>query len=254
MLKPKKLKVFALILLTSALLLLAVNANVSSVKAASTTSVFVYTILGGTISGNGTSLSGDKSYTYTTGDTVAFTATPSSGFKFLCFEYATSSGAQTSTNNPFSETLSATSCAVEAMFIPTINYTASSTSSGAASVTIFATIGGTTTPAGGVTGPTYSDYTVGTVSTFTQTPGTNFKFLCWVTQTSAGSAVYTASPLSLKIPSSSIAMEALWIPTSSTVTVPTIVNEYSTAVVAILAIALVASALGTYAYTKRNKK
>jgi hypothetical protein len=250
----KNLKVFAMILLMSALLLLAINMNIPSVKAATKTSVFVYTTLGGSVSGNGTALMGGAYSNYTLGDTVSFSATALSGFQFLCFEYASASGALTSTNNPFSETLSAATCAIEAIFIPTTNATASSTTTGAASVAMFNSIGGTTVPAGGITGPVHTGYTVGTASSFTETAGTGFKFLCWVTELSSGGNIYTGSSESLKITATSVAMQAFWIPTSSTVTLPKIVSEFPSAMVAVLLSVLVLIAAATYVYTRKAKK
>jgi hypothetical protein len=121
------------------------------------------------------------------------------------------------------------------------------------------TAGGDTIPSvpSGKSAGTYSNYTVGTAYTFKSVPGTGFKLLYWLTATVVGTTTvyneYTATNPTIKIESTSVAIQALFVPTSSSVTVP-VINEYSTAVVASLAIALVASALGAYAYTRRAKK
>jgi hypothetical protein len=247
----RKFKVFAMILLTCAVLLLTVNATISSVKAQTQDKVLVYTTLGGTISANGTALTGGDTYSYAAGATVTFTPTAQSGFKFLCFEYAGASGGVTSTSNPFSYTLSSSEIAIQAIFTTTKNATQTPTGSGAASVDLFAAIGGTTSPAGKTT--PYTDYTIGTTASFTQTPGTGFSFLCWIVDTSAGATEYTSSTLSLKMPASSTAIQALWIPSTSTVTLPTIVSEFSSVMVAVIVAILALVAAGTYVYRRKAK-
>ncbi|MGA2682653.1 MAG: hypothetical protein ABSF44_12730 [Candidatus Bathyarchaeia archaeon] len=260
--KTKNLKVFTMILLISALLILASSASLSNVKAATTTALFNYTTLGGSVTANGTALTGGAATNFNSGDTLQFKATASSGFQFLCFVYADASGSITSTDNPFTHTITA-ACAMEAVFIPTSNAPASTASGGAATVTLFTTIGGTTDPAASTSGASYSNYTIGTASTITQSSGTSgdFKFLCWVTQDSNGASLYTTSSLSLTPRSSGIAIEAIWIPTSSTVTLPSAsvtptpkVDEVSSVMAAIVAAALVAAAVGTVAYTKKARK
>jgi len=115
----KNFKVFALILLTSALLLVAINPNIPSVKATTQDSVYVYTSLGGTVSANGTSLTGGNIYNYDNGSAVNFTATAGTGFQFLDWIYVSTSGGATSTANPFVYTVSVASYSIQAMFIPT---------------------------------------------------------------------------------------------------------------------------------------
>lgn len=251
----RNLKVFSLILLTSALLL-TIGANIASVKAQTQDSVFAYTTLGGTISANGSTLTGGSTTTYGDGSTISFSATASSGFKFLCWEYAGASGAITSTTNPLSYTISTSEIAIEAIFIPTTSTTPTTTGSGSASVDLFPSIGGTTDPAG-ASAP-YNNYTIGATDTFTQTPGDGFKFLCWISQTSTASTLSTNSPFSLEITDSNVALQALWIPTSSTVTLPSAspsptVPEYSNVAAIVVALALAAVAFGTYAYRRKTK-
>ncbi len=252
----KNFKVLALILLTSTILL---TAGAGGAKAASTTSVYFYTTFGGTVTANGTAITGGSTTSYTTGNTVSFAATASSGFKFVCFEYVASTGTQTSTNNPFVQTLSSVSCAVEALFSPTTNTTLTTSGSGTATVDMLITAGGDTVPAGKATG-TYTNYTVGKTYTFTAVPGTgppSFKLLYWLTATTVGSTttynMYTSMNPSITIKSDSVAIQAMFVPTSSSVVVPTI-NEFSAAAVVALIVALVAVALGTFVYTKKAKK
>lgn len=256
----KKLSLLALILLTSTLLL---TAGAGGVKAASTSSVYLYTTFGGTVSANGTALTGGSTTSYTTGDTVDFTATASSGFNFLCFDYVASTGASTTTNNPFDQTLSSSSCAIEALFTPTTNATVAVSGSGTATVESLLTAGGNTHPEVG----TYTNYTVGSAYQFSTWSGTTssgsagsgFKLLYWLTATTVGSTttynIYTGLTPTIKLASDSVAIQAYFVASSSSVTVPAVpVNEFSVAVVAAIAVALVASAIGTFAYTKKAKK
>jgi len=247
-------------LLVSSLLILASSASVSTVKAATTTSVFLYITEGAqTVTANGTTMSQGASTTFTSGNTETFKVTPFSGFTFLCFVYADSSGSVTSTDNPFPKTLSG-ACSLEAVCIPTSNSTATTSGSGSATIVVFAAIGGTTDPAGSTNAThSYSGYTIGHSTTLTQTPGTNFKFLCWMVQVTSAN-VYTSSSLTFTPAASGTAIQAIWIPTSSSVTLPAAsptptpkVDEFSSLVVAVLAIALVACAFGTYAYAKKHR-
>jgi len=213
----KNFKVFALILLTSALLLVAVIPNVP-VKAATTDSVYVYSTIGGSISGNGTALTGGSSPTYANGAVVAFTETPSSGFTFLNWIYINgTTGATTSTASTLSTSITQASCAVEAMFLPTTNATQTSSGSGAATIDLYFSAGGTTDPA---SPKTYTNYTIGTSSTFSAVPASGFKFLYWVVATSSVST-YTSSSLTLNIPANTCVIQAFFVPTSSNVALPT---------------------------------
>ena len=241
-----------MILLTSTLLILTAGVSIPSVKATTTTTLFLYTTLGtSSVTANGTALKEGAENTLNSGNTYSFTATASSGWKFVCFVYAAKTGAVGSTKNPFSEVISA-ACSLEAVFIPTTNTTGTASGSGAATITLFASGGGTTSPAGSTSGASVSA-TIGHSTTITETPGTGYTFLCWVTQCSSVSNYYTSTTLSYTVLTSGVAIEPIWVPTGSGITVP-VINEYSAAVVAFLAIALVASALGAYAYTKKAKK
>jgi hypothetical protein len=246
----KKIKISALILLTSALLIVALNAGV---YAQTQGSVVVYSSVGGTVTANGTTVNGGTTNSYNVGTVVNFNAVAGTGFQFLGWETVAASGANITTVNPLALNITTATCAIQAIFVSNTNNTATASTTGATSVTIFGSIGGTTSPAGGVTTPTtYSNYTIGTVSTFQAIPGTGFKLLCWETATAAGGNTYTDSQLSLNITGAS-AIQAIFVPTSSSVTVPT-VPEYSSVSIAIIAAILVAATLGTFVIARKNKK
>ena len=244
------------LILTSAILLAAIN--LSSVTAATTSSTYIYASIGGTISSNGTPLTAGTLFASNTNENANFTAVPESGFKFLAWEYATAAGGCTVTDNPTSINITAGG-AIQAFFIPTTNTTASSSQTGAATVIIMNSIGGETTPQGTATPATYTNYTVGTTYTFTTTPGANFKFLYWIIATSTGN-YYTTSTLNYKITENTVVMQAMFIPTTSSVTLPgqatptPTVPEFSGIATAAIAVALVAVAVGTYTYSKKAKK
>ena len=251
----KSIKVFVLILLTSALLLVAINSNISSVKATTQDSVYIYTSIGGTISAAGTNLTGGTSYSYDNDTAVTFQATASTGFEFLNWEYASASGGETSTVNPLTLTVNASSYAIQAMFIPTSNVTLSSSSSptGTADVDLLTSIGGSTVPASGA----YTNYTIGTVASFNEVAGTGFKFLYWIVSCTPGTFTSTANTLTYNLTSSNFfAIQAMFVPTSSTLSLPTPtpINEFSSATAIIIAMILVIVAFGTYTFTKRAKK
>ena len=249
-----------MILLTSTLLILTAAVSIPSVKATTTTTLFLYTTLGtSSVTANGTALKSGAENTLTSGDTYTFTATPTSGWKFVCFDYAAASGAVGSTKNPYSMVISA-ACSLEAVFIPTTNTTGTSSGTGASTITLFATAGGTTSPTGSTSGASVSGV-IGHTTTITETPSSSvYTFLCWVTQCSSASNYYTSTTLSYTPITSGVAIEPIWVPTSSAITLPTPtpaptkIAEFSSLMVVIVVAALIAAAFGTYAYTKRNKK
>ena len=248
----KNLGVLALILLTATLLI--VTISTTSVKAASSPTLYVYNSQGGNIDANGTQLTVSTVYTYTSGDVIKFTPVPGTGFTFLCWDWISGTTPTTSTATTLTETLTAgVSCAIQAMFIPTTNATQTVTGSGKATVVMLLPAGGTTSPASGsstTSSTTYTSYTIGQTSTFTATATSGYKFLYWIVVSAQGRTDYTTSTIDLTIPASEIAVQAFFVPTTSTV----VINEYSAAAVALLAVALAASALGAYAYKKRAKK
>ncbi len=246
----KKLKISGLILLTSAILIVALNAGVF---AQTQGSVVVYSSVGGTITADGTTVNGGTTNSYNVGTTVNFNAVAGTGFEFIGWITVAASGANTTTDNPLALNITSDTCAIQAIFVSTTNTTATATTTGATSVTVFGSVGGTTSPTGGATTPTtYSNYTIGTASSFQATPGDGFMLLCWESATASGGNTYTANPLQLNL-TGDTGLQAIFVPTSSTVTVPT-VPEYSSAAIVIIAAILVAATLGTFAIVKKNKK
>lgn len=217
--------------------------------------MYVYTSVGGTISSGGTNLTGDNSYNYTNGQAVTFTANPDSGCKFLFWAYASSSGTNTSTDNPLVYTISSTECAIQAMFIPNTNTSIASTSSqtGTAPFDVPISLGGTTTPATGI----YTNYSVGQVVSFTANPGNGFRFLYWLVPAATGGAVsiVTSNILEFNVSANACAIQAFFAPTSSNITLPSIptVPEFSSAIIVLVIAILVIVAFGTYRYNKKTK-
>ncbi|MGD0070279.1 MAG: hypothetical protein ABSB71_01800 [Candidatus Bathyarchaeia archaeon] len=252
--KKMNIKALALILLTSALLITTIGT--ASVNAQTQPSVYVYNSQGGNINGNGTKLTPSTVYNYTNGDVISYTATPGTGFSFLCWDWIAGSTPITSTNSTLTETFSgSTACAIQALFVPASNATQTTTGSGAATVVTLLSADGTTSPASGSSTSatsSYTNYTIGTASAFQATASSGFKFLYWLVVSTQGRTDYTSSTLNLTIPASEVAIQAFFVPTSSTVTVPTI-PEYSSVAVVILAAVLAISALGTFVYAKRRK-
>ncbi len=248
--------IFLAMLLTSAILLAGIN--LSSVTAQTTNSTYAYDSIGGTIAANGNAVTGGTSITTNTNENAEFTATAQSGFEFLAWEYATAAGGCTVTDNPASINITVDG-AIQALFIPTTNTTATSSQTGAATVIIYNSIGGETTPAGTAPPATYTNYNIGDVVTFTTTPGADFKFLYWIVATSTTN-YYTSSTLDLPITENTVVMQAIFIPTDSSVTLPgqpmptPTVPEFSGIAAAAIAVALVAVAVGTYTFSKKAKK
>ena len=229
--------------------------NVSNVKAQTQSSVYLYTSVGGTVSSGGTNLTGDNSYNYTNGASVTFTANPDPGCKFLFWAYASPSGVNTSTDNPFVYNISSTECAIQAMFIPNANTSIASSSSqtGTAPFDVPRSLGGTTTPAAGI----YTNYTIGQVVSFTANSGSGFKFLYWLVPAASGGAVsiVTSETLAFNVTANACAIQAFFIPTNSNIPLPSIppVDEFSSATTLIVTAILVTVAFGTYRYTRKNK-
>jgi len=234
----KKVKVLTLILLASTLLLLSASLTA---KAASTTTVVVLASVGGTTS------PAAGSQTETVGQSVSFTATPSSGWQFFYWIVTTAAGSTTYTTNPLSWSVTGEG-SVQAMFLPSRNATATHVGAGTSSIYFETSAGGSTSPKEGTT----QSETNGKTATFTATPGTGFTFLCWIVAPASGGIVYTSNPLSFNV-SGGCAAQALFIPSSSTVTLPKIVSEFSSAATVGLAVAMIAVACGAYAYKKTRK-
>lgn len=241
----KNLKVLALILLASALLI--VTMGTASVKSQTQASLYIFNSQGGTISGNGTELKSGTVQTYTSGDTVSFTTTPGSGYAFLCWVW--SGATETTSISPtVSETINSSSCSIQALFVPITNATQTPSGSGQATICPLISLGGTTSPAS--TQSSYTNYTVGQTYTFTAIPDSGSRFLYWLVVSSQGSTYYTTGTLQLTVPASTIAIQAFFVPSSSSVVIP----EYSSAALSVLVVVLSISAAGAFTYTRRNKK
>lgn len=245
-----KTKILALVLILSALLI-AANSSILTAKAQTNDSVYIYNSLGGTIATSGTTLPGGSSYPFANGTAVNLDANASEGYKLLCWEEVTSAGGCTSTSATLTLVPATSSSAVQALFIPTGNSTTTSPSTGTSAVTVLSSAGGETNPKP----DTYNNYTIGSTNTFTATPGSGFKFLYWIVIPASGQGnVYDTSTLSLNITANSCGIQAMFIPTDSDVTLSSIVPEYSSVGIFILAAVLVAVAMGTFIVSKRNKK
>ena len=244
----KNLKILALILLTSTLLI--IGSGAASVQAQAQPTVYVYNSQGGNIAANGTQLNPSTNYNYTNGDTINYTPVPGTGFAFLCWDWIGTATPVTSTSNTLTETLQASdTCAIQALFVPITNATQTATGTGAATVIALLSAGGTTSPSAGSGTASYTNYTIGSSAGFTATASSGFKFLYWLVVSAQGSSYYTSSTMDLTIPTSEVAVQAFFVPSASSVTIP----EFSAVIVAILAVALAVSAIGTVAY-KRSKK
>lgn len=81
-LMKSKTKVLSLILVSSMLLILAVNSSIFTAKAQTNDSVYLYTSLGGTISISGTTIPGGTSYPFANGTAVDFVANASTDINY----------------------------------------------------------------------------------------------------------------------------------------------------------------------------
>ena len=258
----KNLTILALILLTSTLVI--TTLVTSSVKAQTAPNVYYYNSQGGNIDVNGTQVTPSTVVNYVNGDTIVLTPVPGTGFSFLCWDWISGSTPVTSTATTLTETVtSGQACAVQALFYPSTNATQTVTGSGSATVVALSTAGGTTSPASGSSTTTTSSYTdtIGQASTFAATASTGYKFLYWIVVSAQGRTDYTSSTVNVIIPASEMAIQAFFIPTASTVLAPGVtptptpkIAEYSSAIAALLVVALALGALGTYAYTKKARK
>lgn len=241
--------------------MLAVTTGISIVKAQTSNSIYVYTSCGGSVSANGATVNGGVTYNYTSGTTITYTASPLSGFKFLCWEYASQSGTNISTNNPFAYTPTATQSAIQAMFVPTVNASLTSTSSqtGSSPFDLLTSIGGTTNPDAG----TYTNYDIGQMVNLAANPGQGFKFLYWLIPASTGgSSIITSSSFTFNVTANACAIQAYFVPSTSSISLPTTatptptptkINEYSPAIFVPILVVLAIAILGTYAYKKKQR-
>ena len=236
----KKIKIITLVLLVSTLLILGANLNV---KAQTTATVAVLSSVGGT-----TTPAGGTTPSYTIGQDQTFTATPSSGWQFFYWIVTTAAGSTTYTTSSLTWNVTGAG-SVQAMFLPTTNATEAPTSAGTSSIFVELSAGGSTVPKEGTT----QSYAIGSTQTFAATPGSGFTFVCWVVGPATGGIVYTSSTINYNVTNSGCAIQAMFVPSSSNVTLPKIAPEFSSAAVAILAIVLVAVAVGAFALRRRPK-
>ena len=114
------IKALALILLISGVLVASL-ASVVPVKAQTQDSLFLYTPLGGTVTANGTALTGGSSTKYNNNTSVTLQATASLRLQILSIPICLRIGASTSTSNPFTTKVAAANCALQAIFIPSMH-------------------------------------------------------------------------------------------------------------------------------------
>lgn len=217
----KNSKVFALIVLTSMLLMVAA-VPWQNVNAATTYTVSMFSSCAGSTTPVGSSSTGVATYTYNAGSSQTFTATPSTGFTFLCWVIGTASGPTTNTTNPLTYTVNS-DIGLQPIFIPSSNTPIPTPPATAKSesVLVFASYGGSSTPTGTSTTAPYViyNYNSGSSQSFTATPGSGFKLLCWLYVGAVGGSTTTQNPASYTI-AESAAIQPIFIPTSSTVTLP----------------------------------
>jgi len=254
----KKIQVFALILLTTALLVAAINPNIASVKAQAQATVNVLDSVGGTISPSGTT-------TYADGTVVSLLATPDSNYIFAFWTVSTNQYSIQLDTNPAPLTVSGgVTYSVQPVFTqifplpgsltPTPDY------STAAIVVVLNSVGGTTSPAPG----TYAMENAAS-TTLTATPDSGWQFSHWVisgpTDTTHGGVPFTLTPTDNPYTVGhgygyTYYYQPVFIPTGSTsTTTPTpTVPEFSSAAAIITAMVLVIVAFGAYTFNKKPKK
>jgi len=250
----KNFQVFALILLTSALLLAAINPNIASVKAQTQATVTVLTSIGGTTAPSGNT-------TYNDGTAVTLTATAGEGFVFQYWEIASSAGSYIDYDNPATLNVSGgVTYAVQAVFQPAqvppagVNVTNYAT---AAIVVVLAAVGGTTSPVSG----TYALENA-TQLNLTATPSSGWKFDHWVIGGSPlthGAYSFTDTPTDNPYNvnhgyGNTYTYQPVFSPTSTSPTPTPTIPEFSTQATIIIAVLLVSVSIIFGAYTYRKRK
>jgi hypothetical protein len=251
----KKLKIFVLVLLSSALFVAAINSGALTVKAQGTDTVVVYSSVGGTTSPDA------GTYTYADGSTQTFTATDGNGFIFQYWEIVTAAGGVTSTDNPLDLILNQSAYALQATFEPIIftgpvNKTIDMSTD--AIVVVLGAVGGTVSPAPG----TYALASATTLNLLA-TPTSGWTFSHWIiggTPMNHGAYSFTDTPTDNPYNvnhgyGNTYSYQAVFTPTSSSSSSPTPkVPEFSSAAAALVAAILVIVAFGAYTYTKKTRK
>ena len=258
--KNKKGKpVFALILLASLLLLVAISPNIASVKAQGNAIVNMIATAGGTTTPSG------MDNTYPDGTAVTLTASPYTPDAFLYWTVATNSSSTELDQNPATLTVSGgVTYNVTAVFevIGSLPGSTGPTSpavgtlSTDAIVVVEAGVGGTTSPAPG----TYYLANAKT-TTLTATADSGWVFSHWAISgpaSSHGGVPYTLTPTNNPYTVGhgygyTYYYQAVFTPVSTTTSPTPTINEFSSAAIIVLALALVGVAFGTYTYKKRTK-
>lgn len=183
----KSSKFFALILLTSLLLLTTLNCTILLVKSQGDATVVVFETIGGTISPSGTN-------TYADASTVTLTATPNAAFVFINWVVSTDSGSNALSDNPLKITVEGgVTYDVIANFQPIEPANLAGTMpdlSTAAIVVVLVSGGGTTEPKPGT-------YALENATSFNLTaiPDSGWRFTNWVI--SGANIDHGTSPLNL---------------------------------------------------------
>ena len=261
----KALKIVGLALLSVALLLLATNLNIASVKAQTTDTVNILP------SGGGTTTPDSGTSSYADGTSVALQANPAGGYIFSNWQISTTAGgASTYSDNPYTLTVNGnTTYTVQAVFTviqtpPNLLPVLPGNLSSAAIVVILPAVGGYTTPAAGT-------YGLANAASFNimAVPDSGWTFAHWViggvsgisTTVNHGGYAFTDTPTNNPYNVNhgygyTYSYQPVFSPTNSSTT-PTpspTVGEFSAASAAIIAAILIVAGFGTYAYARRTKK
>ncbi len=247
----KSRKIFALTLLTSLILFAALNASVISAQSQAT--VNLLESIGGTATTDPTGT------TFDDGTPVTFTATPDAAYAFVNWIISTAEGANIASTNPVTIPVTGgTTYDVQAVFAPLLpppGVTGLPTNLGAAAfVVVLAGSGGTTSPTPG----TYALENA-TSMMLTATPASGWTFSHWVIEgpnLSHGGYPFTATPTDNPYNvnhgyGNMYSYQPVFTPVGSTTPTPTI-PEFSSVATIVVALALVAIALGTYAYRRKK--
>ena len=170
----ENIRFFALTLLTSLLLLAALNSNMISVKAQGQATVNFLDSVGGT-----TDPAGPGTYNYADGTSVTFTATPDTGFVFQNWIVSTSAGSGIDTTNPLTIPVAGgVTYSVQAIFQPIQIPLGRPTPANMSAAAIVVVLPG----AGGTTSPTPGTYALenATQLTLTAMPNSGWQFSHWV--------------------------------------------------------------------------
>ena len=246
----KSRKIFALTLLTSLIVFAALNASVISAQTQAT--VNVLQSIGGTTVPSGTN-------TYADGTSVTFTATPDAAYQFANWILSTDAGANVTTTNPMTlSVIGGTNYTVQAVFAPVLPPPGIGglpvNLASAAYVVVLSGTGGTTTPVPG----TYALANL-TSLLLTATPASGWTFSYWVIggpNLSHGGYPFTATPTDNPYTvnhgyGNMFSYQPVFTPIGTTTPTPT-VPEFSSVATIVAALALVAIALGTYAYRRKK--